>query len=127
MTNFKDRRKYIGWGHATGAGGDKNKWEMVDCPYPVQEDPKCCTFAYSEMTEHWIGALAYSYDKYLMMDDTTIYGMRDGETFLLNEGDKIQGQDIIAEVLTAASPNQVKDKEFLRIRINSDNKPSSFP
>ena len=49
--------------------------------------------------------------------------MRDGETYKLDEGNKIRGLDIFAWVLSAASPTQVKDKEFLRIRVNSDNKP----
>ena len=31
---------------------------------------------------------------------------------------------MVASVLTAASPAQVNDKEFLRIRINADNKPT---
>lgn len=98
-------------------------WEVTDCPFPEIEEPPCCTFVYSEMTEHWIGQFGYDFDKYLVMDDSTIYGMREGQTYLLNEGDQIKGFDIAAWVLTAASPTQVKDKEFLRLRVNSDNKP----
>ena len=49
--------------------------------------------------------------------------MRDAETFLLDEGRIINGQQIEAFVIQASVPAQFKDKEFIRIRINSDNKP----
>lgn len=102
----------------------RTKWAFVDCPFPEQDATACCTFVYSDMTEHWLGKFSYNFDKYLVMDDTTIYGMRQGRTFLLNDGDQINGIDVVASVLTAASPAQVNDKEFLRIRINADNKPT---
>ncbi|MHA2065200.1 MAG: hypothetical protein ACXABY_12560 [Candidatus Thorarchaeota archaeon] len=99
-----------------------NSWEVTDCPYPNSAIP-CCTAVWSETTQHWIGHFSFNFDKYLVMDNTDIYGMRNGQTFILNQGGTIGGADVFAWVLTAASPTQPSDKEFVRIRINSDNKP----
>lgn len=99
------------------------EWAISDCEFPVYEQ-KCCTFAFNEMGQAWIGTLSYNFDKYVVKDDATIYGMKDGVTYKLNEGNKISGLNIVAKILTSSAPTQVKDKEFLRIRINSDNKPT---
>jgi hypothetical protein len=46
-------------------------------------------------------------------------GHRSFETYVLDEGYVINGEPVIFEVLSAASPEQEADKEFIRIRINS--------
>lgn len=101
----------------------KDKWGIESCDFPEYNAVTCCTFVYSEVTQHWLGMFSYNFDKYTLMEDGVLYGMKNGETYILNSGNNIDDVDIVAWVLTAASPEQVSDKEFLRIRINSDNKP----
>lgn len=101
-------------------------FKLSSCPFPAQGEQSCCTFAYSELSQSWVGTFSYNFDKYVVKDDSTIYGMKNGNTYTLNEGSKISGQDIVAKVLTAIAPAQIKDKEFLRIRVNSDNKPEEI-
>lgn len=105
-------------------------WEMAECPV---EEFACPTLvwgedaAYSKLARRtslgaWQGGFDYNFDRYLSFDNKT-YGMRDMETFLLDEGRIINGAQIEAFVIQASVPVQYKDKEFIRIRINSDNKP----
>jgi len=82
------------------------------------------TLVFSEITQHWIGGFGFVYDKYLCMDDATLYGMIAGETFTLNEGYNIRYENIKAYVITASSPKQPMDKEFCRIRVNSVQSPT---
>jgi len=85
---------------------------------------KSYTFAFNPKQKHWIGGLEYLFDKYLCMDDATMYGMKNGEVYELNKGNVINGSPLDCFVITASSPKQPTDKEFTRIRINSDGKPT---
>jgi hypothetical protein len=82
-------------------------------------------FAYKTSGEgSWIGGYSFRFDKYLCTDNAKSYGMRDGETYELNKGNIINGTRIKSYVITASSPSQPNEKEFSRIRINSDTKPT---
>jgi hypothetical protein len=106
-----------------------DSWKVTECEI---ESFACPTLAWQENTKYsatrrsslgaWQGGFDYNFDRYLSFDNKT-YGMRDAETFLLDEGRIINGQQIEAFVIQASVPAQFKDKEFIRIRINSDNKP----
>ncbi len=101
-------------------------FKLSNCAFPVEGEQTCCTFAYSELSQSWVGTFSYNFDKYILKDDSSIYGMKNGNTYTLNEGTKISGQDVVAKVLTSIAPKQINDKEFLRIRVNSDYKPDEI-
>jgi hypothetical protein len=102
-------------------GMDDNPFENYDCP----------TLVWGESQEMWQGGFDYNFDKYLSFDNKT-YGMRDMETYLLDEGRIINGELIEAHVIGSSSVysrssmnsySRTPDKEFVRIRVNSDTKP----
>jgi hypothetical protein len=67
----------------------------------------------------------YDYDQYLYIDNK-FYGMKNGVTYRLGFGNQINGQDIEASV-TGVSDKQIYfDKEFIRIRVNSNHKPEQI-
>jgi hypothetical protein len=106
-----------------------DSWLTSVCPI---EEFGCPTLVWQENTSYsatrratlgaWQGGFDYNFDRYLSFENKT-YGMRDLQTFLLDEGRIINGSQINAFVIQASVPVQYKDKEFIRIRINSDNKP----
>lgn len=68
---------------------------------------------------------SYNYDKYLYIDNR-LFGMKDAKTFELGIGNQINGQDMPA-YLTGLSDAQIYfDKEFIRIRVNSNSKPEQI-
>jgi hypothetical protein len=79
-------------------------------------------FVFNEITKHWIGEFDYRFDRYLSFDNKT-YGTRDLSTLELNKGTQIDGAPINGSVVGLSAKDQPKDKEFARIRINSNNKP----
>jgi hypothetical protein len=81
------------------------------------------TFVFSTINDMWIGTNAFRFDKFSQFMGTT-YGHRDMQTFTLNRGYIINGLPISYEVLAAAAPEQKVGKEWMRIRINSNTRPS---
>jgi hypothetical protein len=65
---------------------------------------------------------SYNYDQYLYVDNK-VYGMKDGNTYLLGVGNQIDGVDIEASVAGLSNKDMFFDKEFIRIRVNSNFKP----
>ena len=64
----------------------------------------------------------YLYDKYLY-NNNLLYGMKDAETFELGIGNQIDGEDMECYVTGVSNADLYYDKEFLRIRVNSNSKP----
>jgi len=94
---------------------------------PVADFGRCPTLVwghdqFNPADSAWQGGFDYNFDKYLSFENKT-YGMRDMETYLLDEGRIINGELIDAFVIGASVPEQFRDKEFIRMRVNSDNKP----
>lgn len=100
------------------------------------EDPlkvtKRPTLVFNQGSQQWEGTNDYNFDKFLSFDNTT-YGMREMETYILNEGRIISGEQVNAFLTQACSVMKsttgrnsvdISDKEFIRIRVNSDNKPT---
>jgi hypothetical protein len=100
------------------------------------EDPlkvtKRPTLVYNQGSEQWEGTNDYNFDQFLSFDNTT-YGMRQMETYRLNEGRVISGEQVKAFLVQSCSVMNatkgrnsvdISDKEFIRIRVNSDNKPT---
>lgn len=68
---------------------------------------------------------SYNYDKYLYIGNK-FYGAKDAKTYELGVGNQINGVDMEA-YLTGASDKEIYfDKEFLRIRVNSNSKPDKI-
>ena len=92
------------------------------------DDEKPKTFAYNDATKHWNGLYDYDYEKYISFKRKT-YGMKGISTILgtyeLNTGYTMNGSIMSANVSQACSPKQIMSKEFIRIRVASDNKPVS--
>lgn len=89
----------------------------------------CCDggevlFVFDQLQNGWISRFDYRFDKYLSFDKD-IYGVRDLQTYRLDQGYKINGKDIVFEVEQVSAPNQPEGKEALRIRINSSKKPTA--
>jgi hypothetical protein len=64
----------------------------------------------------------YNYDKYLYIGNR-FYGMKNTQTYELGIGNQIDGEDMEAYVSGASDKEIYFDKEFLRIRVNSNSKP----
>jgi hypothetical protein len=61
-----------------------------------------------------------------MRNGSKVYGVRNLTTYELNSGYTLNGSPIIYELLASAAPEPTWDKEFIRIRVNSDKKPTSI-
>ena len=82
------------------------------------------------------GAFDYDFDQYVTIENNT-YGIKNAGTYLLDEGNEINGQPIESELIMASvgdvayennapTDNRQMDKEFLRIRVNSNFEPTSI-
>ena len=68
---------------------------------------------------------SYDYDQYLYINNL-LYGMKNANTYLLDSGNQINGQDIVASLAGVSDKQAYFDKEFLRIRVNSNVKPEQI-
>lgn len=67
----------------------------------------------------------YNYDQYLYVDNK-VYGMKDGNTYELGVGNQIDGENIEAFTVGLSNKDMFFDKEFIRIRVNSNVKPDKI-
>lgn len=67
----------------------------------------------------------YNYDQYLYIDNK-LYGFKFGKTFELGIGDQIDGENMEASVTGVSDKEIYFDKEFIRIRVNSNVKPEQI-
>ena len=104
LTAIFDRGKQQYYLHVDNGGGNKN------------------TLVFSQRENRWIGTNDFAFESFTSSNNET-YGHRNFKTFKLNEGYIINGQPIEFEVIGAASPDQAWEKEFMRIRVNSLQKP----
>lgn len=80
------------------------------------------TFVFSQKNNMWFGTNGFKFDKFTAYEKKT-YGHRDMKTYLLNVGDEMNGEDIECFTLIGFCPDSDKDKEFVSIKVNSNNKP----
>lgn len=88
------------------------------------ENDGCQTFLYSMARSKWQGRTSHEFDEYLS-DENRHFGMKNGETYELNKGYVINGVTLEASFVGSCIGKQPWDKEFVRMRINSNVKPSS--
>ncbi len=108
-------------------------WTAEKCnPFGQDESPfedfKCPTLVYGNEWVNreygvWQGGFDYNFNRYLSLENN-VYGMRGLETYRLNQGRIINGSLIEANIIGVCAAAPFKDKEFVRIRVNSDNKPN---
>jgi len=82
-------------------------------------------FVFSQRDIAWVGSRDYNFDQFINKEDE-LYGMRDGEIHLMDSGYLINGVPIIFDMRQAVSPEFLMEKEFIRIQVNSDNKPTQI-
>ena len=84
--------------------GDNNKREL---------------FVFGSEERLWEGTFDYKFDKYYMSDNK-LYGVRNLETYELENGFIINGADIIYEMSTPFAPSSISlEKEFINIAIQT--------
>lgn len=113
--------KAIGSGFTTKITGGFNKLHQEYWIYIKGEVDN--TFVYGQKNRMWHGTNDFKFDRFTTMF-TRIFGHRNLETWELNQGDQINGATINYQLLTGASPQQMYEKEWIGVRINSLFKPS---
>jgi hypothetical protein len=89
------------------------------------KDEQFSTLIYGTQQESLQCQSSYSYDKYLYRDNS-LFGTKNAKTFTLGVGNQINGEDMEC-YLTGVSDKQIYfDKEFIRIRVNSNSKPDKI-
>lgn len=94
------------------------------------------TLVWGENQEVWQGGFDYNFHRYVTIGNET-YGIKPAGTYLLNSGNEINGDDIQSELIIVCAgdvayedrapvDNRYMDKEFIRIRTNSDVKPDKI-
>jgi hypothetical protein len=68
---------------------------------------------------------SYNYDKYLY-ENNDLYGMKNGKTYQLGIGNQIDGVDLECYLSGVSDKEIIYDKEFIRIRVNSNSKPEKI-
>lgn len=101
-------------------------WLHIALVAERDDDQHGRTFAFSSKgklaefnTNFWNGTYDYYFDKLLSFDNRT-YGMRQMETYELNKGFVINGNNISNFVIGVCNLEEPKNKEFIRIRVNSN-------
>jgi hypothetical protein len=122
---FKDGLSFLQPGFATNIATVYDRYKKQFYLRLWSESPEIdICFAYSQKNGSWIGTNDFKFDRYTV-DGQKTYGHRDFETYELNKGYIINGQPVEFSVYSAAAPESDKDKEFIRIRINSSKKPTN--
>lgn len=80
---------------------------------------------YDQKRGVWVGDRDYSFDQFINKDGE-LYGLRTGKIDLMDSGYLINDGSIEFIVRNVFSPEFLKDKEFIRIQVNSDNKPTQI-
>lgn len=93
-------------------------WLHIDNNFDVNN-----VFMFGQRTLSWHGTNDFKFDRFTAKNNE-LYGHRDMQTFDLNKGYIMNGSPVVCEVLTGAAPEQIFDKEFIRVRINSSDKPT---
>jgi hypothetical protein len=80
------------------------------------------TFIFDSMNNAWQGSTSHQYDKYTRAGND-VYGHKNGEVYLLDRGRILNGELIEAHYIGVCVGVPGDAEEFIRIRVNSDNKP----
>ncbi len=80
------------------------------------------TFVWSQKIGNWTGRNDYIFDRIISFNNTT-FGVRNLETYQLDQGRILNGSLIEGELIPISSAQITEAKEFIRVRVDSDNQP----
>lgn len=97
-----------------------------DSGAPISDD----LFVYNDRPKNpeqagFTGRYDYRFDK-MMSSNNESYGARYFKTYHLHDGTEINGAPITAYLLDVVSKGGLDTKEYIRLRVNSDNSPTSI-
>lgn len=101
-------------------GQDTSPYNEYNCPTLVFDTDAVTD---TNAVGVWIGGFEYDFDRYVSFDNIS-YGAKNLETYILDSGNIINDKTVTSSVLIGCSVNQPMDKEFIRVRINSNVKPT---
>ena len=78
--------------------------------------PAC--FGFAQDTGYFIGTIQYRFDQYAYMNSQN-YGFRNGIKYQLDTGFEMNGAPIIARLIQHTSVNEIFEKEFISIEVNT--------
>jgi hypothetical protein len=87
------------------------------------EDNTCLVF--SQKKGKWIGTTDFKFERFTSKGNL-LYGTRDLETYELNKGYVMNGEPVRGRILGVSSPEQVHEKEWIYISVNSIQKPTQI-
>jgi hypothetical protein len=93
------------------------------------ENPEFSTFIYGTQQQSLQCQSSYNFDKYLYYRNFFVGMKNNGEyngTFILGVGNEIDGQPITCYLSGVSDAVIIADKEFIRIRVNSNSKPEQI-
>lgn len=101
-------------------------WVTIRNPESETEDEEWKTLQYNQEKQRWTGYNDFKFDR-MAMNPQGLYGTRDGETYILDDGFTMNGQPVRFELDFSSSPSPFDEKEFIRWRVNSEytEKPTS--
>jgi len=121
------RRKFLslidpGYGSKLSGGYNIMTKEYV---FNVSKEGEFSTMIYGVDQNALQCQSTYNYDKYLHFGNR-LFGMKDMKTFELGIGNQIDGQDMECYVTGVSDKEIYTDKEFIRVRVNSNYKPEQI-
>jgi hypothetical protein len=88
-------------------------------------DPQFSTLIYGTQQSALQCQSSYDYDKYLYYKNK-LFGMKNSGTYELGVGNQINGDDMPCYLTGVSDAVIIADKEFIRIRVNSNSKPEQI-
>jgi hypothetical protein len=88
-------------------------------------DPQFSTLIYGTQQASLQCQSSYDYDKYLYYKNK-LFGMKGSGTYELGIGNQINGDDMPCYLTGVSDAVIIADKEFIRIRVNSNSKPEQI-
>ena len=123
---------HIGAGYSTHLAGvfnNLNKEYIMNLDHklvrPTDRDIVPISVIYGVGQEALQCRSTYNYDKYLNIENK-LYGFKDLVTFELGVGNTINGEPIESNLVGVSDKEIFFDKEFIRIRVNSNSKPEKI-
>jgi hypothetical protein len=124
-------RKYnqlIGEGYESRISGGFNvltKEYIMNVNDQDRLDPQFSTLIYGTQQAALQCQSSYDYDKYLYYKNR-LFGMKGSGTYELGVGNEINGDDMPCYLSNVSDAVIIADKEFIRIRVNSNSKPEQI-
>ena len=90
-----------------------------------EEDPQFSSLIYGTQQQSLQCQTSYDFHKYLYYKNK-LFGMKSTGTYELGVGNQINGADMPCYLTNVSDAVIIADKEFIRIRVNSNSKPEQI-